>query len=142
MDGSRLSDFSIERILSPQLGHSRAEPQPLHGRVGADTGALRAPPPPPLQYCGMSYEEPCFQYFHHPDFSFYSTSGVHLHPSSQQEAPGQWTGSYWDNLWVTGNQAQPSGSLLVHLQTGGNVNSRTCFTRRILCFNIYRRQLL
>lgn len=105
MDGSRLSDFSIERILSPQLGHSRAEPQQLHGRLAADPGGPRAPPPPPpplLRYRGLSFEEPCFQYFHHPDFSFYSTSGVHLHLSSQQEAPGQRTGPYWDNLWVTG----------------------------------------
>lgn len=133
MDGSRLSDFSIERILSPQLGHSRAEPQQLHGRFGADTGGLRAPPPPPLlQCCGLSFEEPCFQYFNHPDFSFYSTSGVNLHPSSQQEAPGEWTGSYWDSPWVTGNQAQPNVSLLVHRQSGGNVNSRTCFTQQIL----------
>lgn len=104
MDASRLSDFSIERILSPQLGPSRAEPQRLHGRLGAELAALRAPPL--LLYRRLSLEDPRFQYFHHPDFSFYSISGLHPHLSSRQEAPGQRTGSYWDDLWVTGRPSR------------------------------------
>lgn len=105
MDGSRVSDFSIERILSPQLGQKQPvtvfspELQGLPGVFGLDSGSLGpAPVPVPvpvglLQYRGMSFGEafyPCAAGFHHADFtSVYSNSGVYLHFSSQDSAGTQ-----------------------------------------------------
>lgn len=72
MDGSGLSDFSIERILGPQLGPSRAGPQ---------NRARPAPDPraPPLLL--LSFPQPCFRFFS----CACSSSGIHLH---LHEAPG------------------------------------------------------
>lgn len=79
MDGTRLSDFSIERIL----GLGRTEPQQHHGP--ADPGPPRGPPPLLIQF-GLGFAEPCFRYFYGPDLSCAcSTSGLHLHVL---EAPG------------------------------------------------------
>lgn len=106
MDGSRVSDFSIERILSPQLGHKPPlmELSPdgyLRGIPGGfclDSGSLRPPAPVPvpvpvpgcLQYQGMSYGEAFYPYgagFHHSDFSsIYPNSGVFVHFSRQDSA--------------------------------------------------------
>ncbi|XP_003976689.2 homeobox protein goosecoid-2-like isoform X2 [Takifugu rubripes] len=86
MDGSGPSDFSIERILSPQLGLGRTEPQ-QHRSLAADPGAFRGPPPLLLQF-GLSFTEPGFQYFRRPDFSCAcSASGVHLHLREAPEVP-------------------------------------------------------
>lgn len=106
MDGSRVSDFSIERILSPQLGHKppvmEFSPdgylQGLPGGFSLDSGNLRPPAPVPvpvpmpgcLQYRGMSFGEAFYPYgpgFHHTDFtSIYSNSGVYVHFSNQDSA--------------------------------------------------------
>lgn len=99
MDGSRVSDFSIERILSPQLGHKppavafspqlQGHPGGLgleSGSLGLESGSLR--PPAPVQipvgllpYRGMSFGQgfyPCTAGCHHADFArVYSNSGVY-----------------------------------------------------------------
>lgn len=120
MDGSRLSDFSIERILSPQLGLGRTEPPQHHGRL-ADPGAPRGPPPLLLQV-GLSFAEPCFQYFRRPDFSCAcSTSGVHLHV---QEAPGTQAAGP--------NSAEPGPAPSVaHLLSGTNFRVLARLWRRL-----------
>ncbi|GAA6231281.1 double homeobox protein 1-like [Lates japonicus] len=102
MDGSRVSDFSIERILSPQLGHKQPvmEFSPdgylkgIPGGFSLDSGNLRPPAPVPvsgcLQYRGMSFGEAFYPYpagFHRTDFSsVYPNSGVYVHFSSQDSA--------------------------------------------------------
>ncbi|XP_022594131.1 homeobox protein goosecoid-like [Seriola dumerili] len=83
-----MSDFSIERILSPQLGHKppvmEFPPdgylQGIPGAFSLDSGNLRPPAPVPvpvsvpgcLQYQGMSFGEVFYPYaagFHRTDFS-------------------------------------------------------------------------
>lgn len=102
MDGSRVSDFSIERILSPQLGHkppaTELPPdgclQGIPGGFGLDSGQLRPPAPVPvpvpapgcLQYQGMGFGEAFYPYgagFHRADFGgVYPNSGVYVHLDS------------------------------------------------------------
>nr|XP_046246203.1 dharma [Scatophagus argus] len=118
MDGSRVSDFSIERILSPQLGHkppvTDVSPdgyiQGLPGGFSLDSGSPRPPVPVPvpvpvplqvpgcLQYRGLSFGEAFCPYgaaFHHVDFSsMYSKPGVHVHFSSQESADTQQLAGY------------------------------------------------
>ncbi|XP_026151955.1 dharma [Mastacembelus armatus] len=108
MDGSRVSDFSIERILSPQLGHKpQVEFSPdeylqgFPGRFSLDCGNLEPPAPVPmpvpvpgcLQYRGMGCVEacyPCGAGFHRTDFtSIYPNSGVYLHFSSRDSTDAQ-----------------------------------------------------
>lgn len=104
MDGSsRVSDFSIERILSPQLGHRpqvmEVSPdgylQGIPGGFSLDFGTLRPPAPVPvpvpvpgcLQYRGLSFGEACYPYgagFHRTEF--YPNSGVYVHLSSKDSA--------------------------------------------------------
>uniref|UniRef100_A0A8C4FA79 Dharma n=1 Tax=Dicentrarchus labrax TaxID=13489 RepID=A0A8C4FA79_DICLA len=102
MDGSRVSDFSIERILSPQLGHRPPAREVLPGGFSLDSINLRAPAPVPapvpapapgcLQYRGMSFGEAFYPYgagFHHTDCSrLYSNSGVYVHFSNAQPLAG------------------------------------------------------
>uniref|UniRef100_A0A7N9AKY9 Dharma n=1 Tax=Mastacembelus armatus TaxID=205130 RepID=A0A7N9AKY9_9TELE len=102
MDGSRVSDFSIERILSPQLGHKpQVEFSPdeylqgFPGRFSLDCGNLEPPAPVPmpvpvpgcLQYRGMGCVEacyPCGAGFHRTDFtSIYPNSGAGVSSQSQ-----------------------------------------------------------
>ncbi|KAI3353786.1 hypothetical protein L3Q82_004847 [Scortum barcoo] len=109
MEASRVSDFSIERILSPQLGQ-RTEVPPdgyLHGFPGGfslDYGNFRPPAPVPvslpmpgcLQYRGMSFGEAFYPYraaFHHNDF-IYPNSGVYAHFSHQDPADAQQLAGY------------------------------------------------
>lgn len=110
MDGtSRVSDFSIDRILSPQLGHKQPamEFSPdgylygLPGGFSLDSGTLRAPAPVPvpvpvpvpgcLQYRGMGFGEAYCPYgagFHHS--SMYPNSGVYVHfGSSSPDSAGK-----------------------------------------------------
>lgn len=101
MEGSRVSDFSIERILSPQLGHkppvTEASPdlylQGFPAGFSPDSGSFRPPTmsvPGCLQYRGMGFGEafyPCGAGFHPADFSrVYSNPGVYVHFSSQEPA--------------------------------------------------------
>ncbi|MEQ2197078.1 hypothetical protein XENOCAPTIV_022525 [Xenoophorus captivus] len=86
MDGSRMSDFSIERILSPQLGRKQLEPVPdgylwgVQGGFNLKSASSWAPAPVPvmfpvpvpvhccLQYRGMCFGDgfcPCSPAFHH-----------------------------------------------------------------------------
>uniref|UniRef100_A0A8C2X314 Dharma n=1 Tax=Cyclopterus lumpus TaxID=8103 RepID=A0A8C2X314_CYCLU len=104
MDGSRVSDFSIERILSPQLGHRPTgmdfSPggylQGIPARFSPNSGELRAPPPVPvpgcLQYRGMSFGDAFYPYragFHHTDLSsMYPNPGVYVHFSNAQQLSG------------------------------------------------------
>ncbi|XP_027136588.1 dharma isoform X2 [Larimichthys crocea] len=116
MDGtSRVSDFSIDRILSPQLGHKQPamEFSPdgylygLPGGFSLDSGTLRAPAPVPvpvpvpvpgcLQYRGMGFGEAYCPYgagFHHS--SMYPNSGVYVHfgSSSPDSADAQQLAGY------------------------------------------------
>ncbi|XP_031728337.1 dharma [Anarrhichthys ocellatus] len=107
MDRSRASDFSIERILSPQLGHKppvmEFSPdgylQGVPAEFRLNSGNLRPPAPLPvpvpgcLQYRGMSFGEAFYPYgagFHHTDFSsIYPNPGVYVHFSSQDSADAQ-----------------------------------------------------
>ncbi|XP_073341058.1 dharma [Pagrus major] len=107
MEGSRVSDFSIERILSPQLGHkppvTEVSPggylQGFPAGLSPDSGCFRATAPVPmpvpgcLQYRGMGFGEAFYPYgagFHHTDFSrVHSNSGVYVHFSSQEPADAQ-----------------------------------------------------
>lgn len=92
-----MSDFSIERILSPQLGHRPPamhylpEHQGLPAVYGLDSRCLRPPAPVPvglLPYGVMSFAErfyPCSAGFHPADFTgVYPNSGVCVHISSQE----------------------------------------------------------
>ncbi|XP_026228565.1 dharma [Anabas testudineus] len=112
MDGSsRVSDFSIERILSPQLGHRpqvmEVSPdgylQGIPGGFSLDFGTLRPPAPVPvpvpvpgcLQYRGLSFGEACYPYgagFHRTEF--YPNSGVYVHLSSKDSADAQSLAGY------------------------------------------------
>lgn len=96
MDGSRVLDFSIERILSPQFGHKppvtafSPDLQMLSEGCGLDSGNLGTPAPVPVglqQYQGMNFGERFYPYpagFHHTEFpGLYSNSGVYLHISNQ-----------------------------------------------------------
>ncbi|KAK1900263.1 Homeobox protein goosecoid isoform B [Dissostichus eleginoides] len=108
MSGNRVSDFSIERILSPQLGLKPTmrdfSPDPfLQGMTGQESsGNIRSPPVSiPVQYPGPG----CIQYrgvhcgdafyphgaaYHPADFSsFYPNSTVQFHFSSQDPADAQ-----------------------------------------------------
>lgn len=97
MEGSRVSDFSIQRILSPQFGHkpSVMDFSPdgyLHGLPGGfslDYRNLRPPVPVPvpvpvpdcLHYRGITCADPFCQYrsMHQTDFtSIYPDSGVYM----------------------------------------------------------------
>ncbi|XP_062275915.1 dharma [Scomber scombrus] len=96
MEGSRVSDFSIQRILSPQFGHkpSMMDFSPdgylygLPGGFSLDYRNLRPPVPVSvpvpdcLHYRGMSCGDPFYSYgagFHHTDFtSIYPDSGVYM----------------------------------------------------------------
>ncbi|XP_034534874.1 homeobox protein goosecoid-like isoform X2 [Notolabrus celidotus] len=105
MDGTTVTDFSIERILSPQLGlkpqsKHRAPDGYLQGIPGGFSpdytglfrppGAFTVPVPVPvpasvpgcLQYSGMKFGEP-FYGVHHRDFSFHPNTGVYLRYSQQ-----------------------------------------------------------
>uniref|UniRef100_A0A8D3E5J8 Dharma n=1 Tax=Scophthalmus maximus TaxID=52904 RepID=A0A8D3E5J8_SCOMX len=97
MDGSSVSDFSIERILSPQLGHKPPRDfSPDRYRLQGfrlDSGNLRPPAPVPvpvpapgfLPYGAMSFGEAAFcpygAGFHRgADFTgLYPNSGVFVH---------------------------------------------------------------
>ncbi|MEQ2315703.1 hypothetical protein AMECASPLE_025147 [Ameca splendens] len=84
MDGSRMSDFSIERILSPQLGRKQLEPVPdgylwgVQGGFTLKSASSWVPAPVPVmfpvpvhccpQYRGMCFGDgfcPCSPAFHH-----------------------------------------------------------------------------
>ncbi|XP_047451080.1 dharma [Mugil cephalus] len=94
MEGSRVSDFSIERILSPQVGHKDFSADGyLRGVPGGfclDSGNLRAPASVPVpvpvpvfvsgcvQYRGVSFGDAFNPY--HTDFTgIYPNSGVFMH---------------------------------------------------------------
>ncbi|XP_067451938.1 dharma [Thunnus thynnus] len=110
MDGSRVSDFSIQRILSPQFGHKPPvmEFPPdgyLHGIPGGfslDSRNLRPPAPQVpvpdcLQYRGMSFGDAFYQYgagFHHTDCSIYPNSGVYMHLSPDSADPQSLAGHH------------------------------------------------
>ncbi|XP_068561169.1 dharma [Cebidichthys violaceus] len=112
MDGSRASDFSIERILSPQLGHKppvmEFSPDGYLQGVPAGfrlhSGNLRPPAPLPvpvpgcLQYRGMSFGEAFYPYgagFHHTDLSsIYPNPGVCVRFSSQDSSDAQQLSGY------------------------------------------------
>ncbi|KAF3693383.1 Homeobox protein goosecoid isoform B [Channa argus] len=135
MDGSRVSDFSIERILSPQLGHKpqvmEVPPdgylQGIPGGFSLDFGNLRPPALVPvsgcLQYRGMSFGEACYPYrtgFHRTDFSgLCPNSGVCLRFSSNDPADVQPLPGYHG-----GHQAAVSAQSL-HRQ---KARMRTVFT--------------
>ncbi|XP_041795874.1 dharma [Chelmon rostratus] len=126
MDGSRVSDFSIERILSPQLGLKppvmRFSPDGYLPGVPdgfrLDSGSFRPPAPVPvpvpmpgcLQHRGMSFGEALCPYgagFHHTDFSsVYSDSGVFVHFISQDSADAQQLAGY-HGYQHTGVSAHP-----------------------------------
>ncbi|XP_035535540.1 dharma [Morone saxatilis] len=131
MDGSRVSDFSIERILSPQLGHRPPvrEVSPdgyLHvfpGGFSLDSINLRAPVPARapvqmpdcLQYRGMSFGEAFYPYgpgFHHTDCSM--NSGVYVHFSSQDSA----------DFILSSPDAQPLAGYHGYHQAGVSAQSR------------------
>lgn len=116
MDGSRVSDFSIERILSPQLGH-----KPPVMDFPADeyhSGSLRppaAPVPVPvpvpvpacLQYQALGFGEVLYPYaapgFHRTDFTgFYPNSGVFVHFSGRDPA-GRSYSQYLIQRWMFRN---------------------------------------
>ncbi|KAK2846540.1 hypothetical protein Q5P01_009539 [Channa striata] len=101
MDGSRVSDFSIERILSPQLGHKpqgmEVPPdgylQGMPGGFSLDLGNFRPPAPLPmpmplsgcLQYRGLSFGEARYPYgtgFHRTNFGGICPNSVCVHFSS------------------------------------------------------------
>uniref|UniRef100_UPI0037E713C1 dharma n=1 Tax=Semicossyphus pulcher TaxID=241346 RepID=UPI0037E713C1 len=140
MDGSRVTDFSIERILSPQLGHKppARDPSPdvyLQGVPGGFTldytGNFRpsAPVPVPvpvpgcLQYRGMSFGEAFYPYgagFHHADLSsFYPNSGVYVHFSRQDSADAQ---------QLAGYQGYNQAALSAQSQQRQKSRMRTVFT--------------
>ncbi|XP_030257456.1 cone-rod homeobox protein-like [Sparus aurata] len=121
MEGSRVSDFSIERILSPQLGHkppvTEASPdlylQGFPAGFSPDSGSFRPPTmsvPGCLQYRGMGFGEafyPCGAGFHPADFSrVYSNPGVYVHFSSQEPADAQQLVGY-HGYHQAGAQPQP-----------------------------------
>lgn len=94
-----MSDFSIERILSPQLGHRPPaahyfpEHQGMPAVYGLDSRCHRPPAPVPvglLPYGVMSFAErfyPCSAGFRPADFTgVYPNSGVCVHISSQEPA--------------------------------------------------------
>ncbi|KAM9852926.1 dharma [Aulostomus maculatus] len=117
MDGSRVSDFSIERILSPQLGHQHrvaAFPpggflQDLRGGFSLHPGSLRPPAPVPvpccLRYPAMSFGDG----FRYTDFpGVYHNSGVHLRFTrdfADAPLPAGYRG-YPRHVW-TSAQSQP-----------------------------------
>ncbi|XP_037333531.1 dharma [Pungitius pungitius] len=105
MDASRASDFSIERILSPQLGSRTAvmefspdgSSQEIPAEFDWDSRNLwpRAPVPVPgencLQHREMSVGEDFYPHgFHHTHFSsMYPNPGVYVHqPAGAQQWPG------------------------------------------------------
>ncbi|KAM7398832.1 hypothetical protein PAMP_018141 [Pampus punctatissimus] len=112
MDGSRVSDFSIERILSPQLGHKppvmEFSPdgylQAIPGGFSLDSWSLRPPAPVPvpgsvpgcMQYRGMSFGDAFYSYgagFHHTDYSsVHPNSGVYMRVSQDSADPQQLAG--------------------------------------------------
>ncbi|XP_028275934.1 dharma [Parambassis ranga] len=136
MDGSRVSDFSIERILSPQLGHKPQELSPdgylrgIPGGLSLDSGSLRVPAPVPipvlvpgcLQYRGLGCGEALCPYgagFHHTDFTgIYPNSGVYMH-FSQDSADAQALAGY-SGFHQVGVSAQ--------LQARQKARMRTVFT--------------
>ena len=99
-----MSDFSIERILSPQLGlrppviEFHSDGGYLQGGFGLDSWrlgpprpvSLPVPVPGCLQYQGMGLGEAFYPYgpgFQHADFGgVYPNSGVYVHLSSQDPA--------------------------------------------------------
>lgn len=98
-----MSDFSIERILSPQLGHKPPvmdfpADEYLQGRLNLEAGNLRPPVPVAvavplsgcLQYQSMGFGEvfhPCGAGLHRTDFTgFYPNSGVFVHFSGRDSA--------------------------------------------------------
>ncbi|KAL7400054.1 hypothetical protein ABVT39_005862 [Epinephelus coioides] len=108
---SGVSDFSMERILSPQFGHKTSVMefppgdclQRIQGGFSLDSGNIRPPAPvlvpvpvpvsSCLQYRGMSFGEalyPCGAGFHHTDFSIYPNlqQTAHVHFSSSQDSAG------------------------------------------------------
>ncbi|XP_071353417.1 dharma [Trachinotus anak] len=104
MAGSRVSDFSIERILSPQLGHKSPVMefppdgylQEMPGGFCLDSGSHRPPAPVPvpapvpgcLQCQGMNFAEVLCPYgagFHRTDFSSIYFSG--RDPADAQQLP-------------------------------------------------------
>ncbi|XP_040902799.1 dharma [Toxotes jaculatrix] len=107
MDGSRVSDFSIERILSPQLGHKppTMECSPdgyvrgIPGGFSLDSRTLRGPAPVPvpvpgyLQCQGLGFGEAFYPFgvgFHRTDLSGFSpSSGVYVPCSSPDSADAQ-----------------------------------------------------
>ncbi|XP_023264975.1 homeobox protein goosecoid-like [Seriola lalandi dorsalis] len=107
MDGSRVSDFSIERILSPQLGHKppvmefppEGYLQGIPGGFSLDSGNLRPPAPVPvpvsvpgcLQYQGMSFGDVFYAAgFHRTDLSSICPNpGVYVHFSGRDSADAQ-----------------------------------------------------
>lgn len=97
MEGSRMSDFSIERILSPQLGHRPPamhylpEHQGMPAVYGLDSRCLHPPAPVPvglLPYGVMSFADrfyPCSAGFHPAGFpGVYPNSGVCVHIGSPE----------------------------------------------------------
>ncbi|KAK5928878.1 hypothetical protein CgunFtcFv8_010161 [Champsocephalus gunnari] len=108
MSGNRVSDFSIERILSPQLGLKPTvrdfSPDPfLRWMTGQESsGDLRSPPasipvqhPAPgcIQFRGVHCGDALYPHgaADHPAHfsSFYPNATVHLHFSSQDPADAQ-----------------------------------------------------
>ncbi|KAF1393492.1 hypothetical protein PFLUV_G00016480 [Perca fluviatilis] len=124
--GSTLSDFSIERILSPQLGHKNppvmdyAPGGYFHGIPGGfwtlypgnlsppapapEPAPIRAPVPVPgcLQYRGMRFVDAFLPYgaagFHPTDFTnLYPNSGERMRFSTQDSADPQQLAGYHSN---------------------------------------------
>ncbi|XP_056298024.1 dharma [Pseudoliparis swirei] len=126
MDGSRVTDFSIERILSPQLGLRPSGMDFSPGGYLQGIPELRPPPPVLLpvpgclQYREMSLRDAFAPYragFHHTDLSgVYSNPGVYVHFSSHGPADAQQLSGYQR----VGLSAQP--------QTRQKARSRTVFT--------------
>ncbi|XP_029027641.2 dharma [Betta splendens] len=98
MDGGRVSDFSIERILSPQVGPRPQVadlPQTVSGGLTLDFGYAGPAAPGPAaaaccqRYRGMGFVEacyPCGTCFHRPDLHL--CPGVCVHAADAQLCAG------------------------------------------------------
>ncbi|XP_035477921.1 dharma [Scophthalmus maximus] len=140
MDGSSVSDFSIERILSPQLGHKPPRDfSPDRYRLQGfrlDSGNLRPPAPVPvpvpapgfLPYGAMSFGEAAFcpygAGFHRgADFTgLYPNSGVFVHFSSREAAdapplPGYHGYHHHHHHHVSNAAAQPQPRQKARMRT-------------------------
>ncbi|XP_042342818.1 dharma [Plectropomus leopardus] len=134
-----MTDFSIERILSPQLGHKQPQLRDCppggcshripagfsldSGNVGPPAPVLvPVPVPGCLQYRGMSFGEafyPLGAGFHHSDFSsFYPNlqQSAHLRFSGQDSADAQQVAGY-HGYHHAGLPAQPQSRQKARMRT-------------------------